>query len=87
MQRLILAAAVLLVVITSALPSSADVKCSNAYLVFSDRLNHTNEIPGERLALHHRRALRIFDACDSGGISNADAMFRELEATRVRPEK
>jgi hypothetical protein len=65
--------------VASAVP--ADVKCGNLYLTFSERLNsQTSDMPGERLALIHRRALRIFDACDSGGISNADAMFRDLEA-------
>jgi hypothetical protein len=81
MLRLILAATILLV--TSALPSSADVKCDKGYLTFSNRLNsHMDGIPGERLALLHRHALRIFDACDSGGISNADAMFHDLEGKK-----
>jgi hypothetical protein len=81
MLRLILAATILLV--TSALPSSADVKCDKGYLTFSNRLNSQMDgIPGERLALLHRRALRIFDACDSGGISNADAMFHDLEGKK-----
>jgi hypothetical protein len=36
-------------------------------------------VSGDRLAIIHRSALRIFDACETGDMNTAEAMFRELE--------
>jgi hypothetical protein len=64
----------------SAMPISADGNCGDSYVHFLDRVSLSgNAMSGDRLATLHRSALRIFDACDSGHMQNADAMFWELE--------
>ena len=66
------------VIVTTAL--SADVRCGSAYAAFVERLGHrVDQLSGQQLATLHRKALRIFDACDSGHMENAEAMFRRLE--------
>lgn len=60
--------------------TNSAVNCDGAYVHF---LQHVSQrasfLSGERLATFHRRGLRIFDACDSGHISNPETRFRELE--------
>ena len=77
MLRFVLSAVVLGM---TAMPVSTDVSCVNSYFHFWERASHrADAMSGDRLAALHRGAIRIFDACDSGGISNAEAMFEKLE--------
>jgi hypothetical protein len=69
----------------SALPIAADVPCNNAYVSFLERLGHRSaQMSADNLVHMHRRALRLFDACDSGHLAHADRMFRELETSGGR---
>jgi hypothetical protein len=77
MLRAMLSAVVLCM---TAMPVSTDVNCGNAYMHFLERLNERGDaVSGDRLAIIHRSALRIFDACETGDMNTAGAMFRELE--------
>jgi hypothetical protein len=61
-------------------PLSSDTHCGNAYVSFIERMSRrTREINAERLAQTHRMGLRIFDACDTGHLENAEQKFRDLE--------
>jgi hypothetical protein len=77
MLRLVLGAILLGM---SAMSITADGNCGNSYAHFLDRVSLSGDaMSGDRLATLHRRALRIFDACDSGHMQNPDAMYWELE--------
>jgi len=69
----------MLVLAATALPLSSDGNCDRAYVRFMEHLgNITSAQNGDRLAQWHRRALRIFNACDGGHLQQPDAMFRGL---------
>ena len=58
---------------------SALTNCGIAYIRFSERLEvQQSAMDGEKLAGFHRAALRIFDACDSGHVEDANAMLDRL---------
>ena len=63
-------------------PLSSDVKCQRAYVTFMEDSGHS-QVDGTRLALLHRTALRIFNACDSGHLENPEAYFRKLEKSSL----
>lgn len=71
-----IAAVILLCV--SALPLASDVICDVPYVRFVQSLS-ARDLSGARLADLNRRALRIFDGCDSGHIQHPEAMLRTLE--------
>ena len=57
-------------------------QCGNAYVKFMERLSvRTHEISAPRLAALHRQAVRIFQACDTGHLGNAEERLRSLEAS------
>ena len=77
MLRALLSAVVLAM---TAVPVATDANCGNAYGKFLARISQRGEtITSDRLARLHRKALRIYDACDAGHMDAAEAMFRELE--------
>ena len=79
MSRLLLSAVILVVATTS-----SAVNCESAYVNFVQRVSQrASALSGDRLATLHRRALRIFDACDGGHINNPDFRFRDLETRAV----
>jgi hypothetical protein len=54
--------------------------CGAAYLGFVHRTHGVADaLSGKRLALLHRRGLRIFDACETGHLDNPERRFRALE--------
>lgn len=76
MRRMVLSLGLLGV---SALPISSDTNCGIAYIRFAERLEvQQTAMGGEKLAHFHRAALRIFDACDSGHVENANGKFDRL---------
>ena len=64
----------------TALPLSADGNCDREYVAFMD---HVGRMPaatnGDHLANIHRKALRIFYACDSGHLQKPETFFRALQ--------
>ena len=67
----------------SAMPISSDAHCDIAYGAFTERLSHRGpSLSSSQLIDVHRRALRIFDACDAGHLVNVEAKFRALEYAR-----
>ena len=81
MLRVVLSAVLLSV---TAMPVSTDVNCGKAYMNFLERVSHRgDETSGDRLAVLHRSALRIFDACDIGHMDNPEPLFRKLENSRA----
>jgi hypothetical protein len=78
MRRMLIAVAVVIGCLSAA--SAAD-QCDAAYLNFMERLNYRAErLPAHQLAVLHRQAIRIFDACDMGHLTNAEERFRNLDA-------
>jgi hypothetical protein len=68
------------ILVMTAMPLSSDGNCDHAYVAFMDHLGNTPvATDGYRLADVHRKALRIFHACDSGHIQKPEIMFRDLE--------
>ena len=64
----------------SALPISSDANCDNAYGSFIERLRHRGQsLSSAQMIDMHRRALRIYDACDAGHLVNVEAKFRALD--------
>ena len=64
----------------SAMPISSDANCYNAYGAFMERLSHRGQsLSSAQLIDMHRRALRIYDACDAGHLVNVEAKFRALQ--------
>jgi hypothetical protein len=76
--------AALILLSVSALPLASDVICDVPYAKFVQALS-ARDLSGARLADLNRRALRIFDACDSGHIENPETMLRALEKTNGQP--
>jgi len=61
-------------------PSSSAVDCGSPYVAFLQRVSlRTEAMPGEALVALHRRALRIFDACDCGHMTDVERRLAELE--------
>jgi hypothetical protein len=74
------ALATILILTAMALPLASDRNCDGAYVRFMDHLGQTPPAQnGDRLAQWHRRALRIFYACDGGHLQHPEVMFRDLE--------
>jgi hypothetical protein len=65
--------------VTPAMPLSSEIQCDRAYSTFIEHLIDRSMVDGHHLALLHRAALRIFQACDSGHLQNPDSHFRDLE--------
>ena len=64
----------------SAMPISSDANCDIAYGAFMERLSHSGQsLSSAQLIDMHRRALRIYDACDAGHLVNVEAKFRALQ--------
>lgn len=62
------------------MPLSSDSHCGNAYAAFLEHIGRrTATISTERLVTVHRNGLRIFDACVTGHLENAEQRFRDLE--------
>jgi hypothetical protein len=77
MTRAFLSAVVLLLLTTSASP---EANCVGPYVNFLERIGLRAEaMSGDKLAAIHRRALRIFDACDCGHVTDVERRFAELE--------
>jgi hypothetical protein len=63
-----------------ATPAPASVDCGRLYVVFLERVaSRVAAMSGEKLIAIHRRALRLFDACDVGHVTDVDWRFAELE--------
>ena len=65
-----------------AMPTSTStyLNCNSMYVGFLERvIPRAPAMSGDQLAALHRRALRIFDACDSGHLGDVQAKFVELE--------
>jgi hypothetical protein len=69
---------VLLVLIAAPIAAPAKVDCENAYKSSLDRLRHMHLSP-ERLVALSRRALRIYDACQTGDLVGATLLFESLD--------
>jgi len=60
---------------------SADFDCGKAYKSYWDKLSPEKnpEISPQQLAALNRKALRVYDACQTHDLANAKAMFERLE--------
>ena len=77
MIRALTSLAVLILTVT---PLTSDTHCGNAYTAFLEHMwRRAPSMTAEKLAHAHRGGLRIFDACDTGHLENAEQRFRNLE--------
>jgi hypothetical protein len=77
-MRRVLLSAVLLGLLATPAPAGAD--CGRIYVVFLERVaSRVATMSAEKLVVIHRRALRLFDACDVGHVTDVDWRFAELE--------
>src|SRR6185436_16092610 len=63
----------------TAMPLSSEGDCDRAYVLFMDSVGSAPVADGKRLADFHRRALRIFYACDSGHMQKPEIVFQQLK--------
>jgi hypothetical protein len=79
MLRIALVSCVVLTAFTT--HSNGKNDCSTAYKNAIARLRHMQVSP-ERLAALSRRALRIYDACQTGDLEGANSFFEKLDRWR-----
>jgi hypothetical protein len=88
MKQAVISALALALVATPALvttpPStqiaSTSVDCGSSFVSFLEHLSRrVPAVSGDQLAALHRGSLRIFYACDSGHLADAQSKFVELE--------
>jgi hypothetical protein len=61
---------------------ASNQKCGTAYVGFLDQLTERAQfLPPEKLVAIHRKALRIYDACETGHLQTFEPLFKELEDT------
>jgi hypothetical protein len=78
MTRALLSAVVLGTLLAT--PSSSAVDCGSPYVAFLERVSvRAQAMQGETLVSVHRRALRIFDACDCGHMTDVERRLADLE--------
>ena len=94
MKQVVMSAVALAVVATPALVTtptptqiaSTSVDCGSSYVNFLKGVSrHAATISGDQLVALHRGSLRIFYACDSGHLADAQTKFVELESRVVTP--
>lgn len=75
-----LKAALFVLLAVLAAPSAARGRsdCETSYKTALDRLRHM-QLPPERLVILSRRALRIYDACQTGDLEGATSFFENLD--------
>jgi hypothetical protein len=61
-----------------AISAQEEFDCANAYKSALDALKR-RQVPPEQLAALRRRALRIYDACETKDLKDAKALFESLE--------
>jgi hypothetical protein len=62
--------------VTASVPTTS---CGRAYLEFQERLrSQIDRISDVQLAVLNRKALRIYDTCDSGRLDQLESKFLEL---------
>ena len=60
--------------------AASNTRCDDAYARFIDRLSRSGvSLSGQRLATLHRKALRLYDACDMGHLSDIDGKLLRLQ--------
>jgi len=80
MAKLFLSSVVALFLMAVVVSAQSDLDCGRAYKSLLDKIKReqAGKMPGERLAALHRRAQRIYSACQTGRLPNAHALFEEL---------
>jgi hypothetical protein len=74
--------AVALGLMAAAVSAQSNVDCDKTYKGFSESMNRektATKMSGERLAALNRRAQRIYDACQTGDLNDAKALFEGLD--------
>jgi hypothetical protein len=65
-------------VLSGAISGESKTNCGEAYNSFLKKLDRKQLSPERRAALH-RWARRMYDACDTGDLDDAKALFERLE--------
>jgi len=68
------------VLLLSVAPLASDTQCGSYYVAFLEHMrSRLPSLTTQDLVRLHRLGLRIFDACETGHLENAERKFRELE--------
>jgi hypothetical protein len=81
MLKVVLVGCVLLAVTTDGNAAEDKNNCTIAYKSAVDRLRRM-QVSAERFAVLNRRALRIYDACQTGDLEGANSFFEKLDRWR-----
>jgi len=79
-----LSAAIALTSMTVAVSAQSNVDCAARYKSFLEKLTREQQgkMTGEQLAVLNRRAQRIYDACQTGHLTDPKALFEGLDRSR-----
>jgi hypothetical protein len=78
MLKVVLVGCVLIAIAADGNAAEDKNNCTNAYKSTLDRLRR-KQLSAERFAALSRRALRIYDACQTGDMEGATSFFENLE--------
>ena len=71
----------MLALTSASISAQNKIDCGSAYKSSLNRLRHKQLSP-ERLAVLSRRALRIYDACETDDLKDAKTLFESLDRTK-----
>ena len=79
MLRSALTSTIVLGLMAAAASAQNKISCNEAHKSYLDKLS---SMPPERLAAERRKAQRIYHACLTGDVDDAQALFRRLEGSK-----
>ena len=84
MSRLGLSGAVALILMPAAAAAQGSMDCAGRYKTFMEKTPREaqSKMSGEQLAALNRKAQRIFDACQTGHLSDPRRLFEDLDRGR-----
>ncbi len=84
MVRLGLSGVLMLTLLSVAVSAQSTVDCAARYKAFMQKMarEEPKKLSGEQLAALNRKAQRIYDACQTGHLSDPRSMFENLDRSR-----
>ena len=84
MLRFVLSGVLALTLMSIAVSAQSTMDCAARYKSFMEKMTREEQskMSGERLAALNRKAQRIYDACQTGHLSDPRTMFESLDRSR-----
>ena len=84
MLRLGLGCALALTLMSIGVSAQSNMECAARYKSFMEKVTpeEKSKMSGERLAALNRKAQRIYDACQTGHLSDPRSLFDSLDRSR-----